>query len=63
MSVFPTKLERAGANQLLIEWNDSERRLYSAGELRDVLVEGSRKAQAIAQETMERVRSAVQLKY
>ena len=31
--------------------------------LRDVLVEGSRKAQAVAQETMERVRSAVKLKY
>lgn len=33
------------------------------GYLREVLVEGSRKAQAIAQETMERVRSAVKLKY
>jgi tryptophanyl-tRNA synthetase len=33
------------------------------GYIRDVLVEGSRKAQALAQETMERVRSAVKLKY
>jgi tryptophanyl-tRNA synthetase len=31
--------------------------------LRDVLHEGSRKARAIAQETMERVRSAVKLQY
>ena len=33
------------------------------GYIRDVLVEGSRKAQTLAQETMERVRSAVKLKY
>ena len=31
--------------------------------IRDVLIEGSRKARALAQETMERVRSAVKLKY
>jgi tryptophanyl-tRNA synthetase len=31
--------------------------------IRDVVVEGSRKAQALARETMERVRSAVKLKY
>jgi tryptophanyl-tRNA synthetase len=31
--------------------------------IRDVIVEGSRKARALAQETMERVRSAVKLKY
>jgi tryptophanyl-tRNA synthetase len=31
--------------------------------VRDLLVEGSRKAQVLAQETMERVRSAVKLKY
>ena len=31
--------------------------------LREILHEGSRKARAVAQETMERVRSAVQLKY
>jgi tryptophanyl-tRNA synthetase len=31
--------------------------------IRDVLVEGSRKAQAIAEHTMERVRAAVKLKY
>jgi DUF971 family protein len=35
MNVYPTKLERRGANQLLIEWSDGEQRLYSAGELRD----------------------------
>jgi tryptophanyl-tRNA synthetase len=37
--------------------------LARPGYIRDVLVEGSRKAQAIAQQTMERVRSAVKLKY
>ena len=31
--------------------------------IREILVEGSRKAQTIAQETMERVRAAVKLKY
>ena len=31
--------------------------------IRDILHEGSRKARAVAQETMERVRSAVKLKY
>jgi hypothetical protein len=32
-------------------------------DIRDVVMEGSRKAQALAHETMERVRSAVKLKY
>jgi tryptophanyl-tRNA synthetase len=31
--------------------------------LREILFEGSKKARAIASETMERVRSAVKLKY
>jgi tryptophanyl-tRNA synthetase len=37
--------------------------LARPGYIRDVLVEGSRKAQQLAQQTMERVRSAVKLKY
>jgi tryptophanyl-tRNA synthetase len=37
--------------------------LARPGYIRDVLIEGSRKAQAVAQETMERVRRAVKLKY
>jgi tryptophanyl-tRNA synthetase len=37
--------------------------LARPGYIRDVLVEGSRKAQTLAAETMERVRSAVRLKY
>jgi tryptophanyl-tRNA synthetase len=37
--------------------------LARPGYIRDVLIEGSRKARAIAQETMERVRAAVRLKY
>jgi tryptophanyl-tRNA synthetase len=40
-----------------------ESALARPGYIRDVLMEGSRKAQAIAQETMERVRRAVKLKY
>jgi tryptophanyl-tRNA synthetase len=37
--------------------------LARPGYIRDVLIEGSRSARTIAQETMERVRSAVKLKY
>ena len=37
--------------------------LARPGYIRDVLIEGSRKARGIAQETMERVRAAVRLKY
>jgi len=37
--------------------------LARPGYLRDVLVDGSKKARAVAQETMERVRCAVKLKY
>ena len=43
-----------------------ERRQAAAArreDIREILVEGSRKAQTIAQETMERVRAAVKLKY
>ena len=37
--------------------------LARPGELRDILIEGSRRARAVAQETMSRVRDAVKLKY
>jgi tryptophanyl-tRNA synthetase len=37
--------------------------LKRPGQLREILVEGSRKARAVAEETMERVRDAVRLKY
>jgi tryptophanyl-tRNA synthetase len=37
--------------------------LARPGHIREVLIEGSRKAQMVARETMERVRSAVNLKY
>ena len=37
--------------------------LARPGYIRDVMFEGSRKARAVAQETMERVRSAVRIKY
>lgn len=35
MELYPTKLERSGTNQLVIEWSDRSRRLYTARELRD----------------------------
>lgn len=34
-TLYPTKLERTGENQLLITWNDGERRQYGARELRN----------------------------
>jgi tryptophanyl-tRNA synthetase len=37
--------------------------LAKPGHLRDVLVEGSRRARAVAEETMARVRTAVKLRY
>ena len=40
-----------------------EAALARRGYIRDVVMEGSRRAQAVAHETMERVRSAVKLKY
>jgi tryptophanyl-tRNA synthetase len=40
-----------------------EAALKRPGYIREVLVEGSRRARAIAEETMERVRSAVKMKY
>jgi tryptophanyl-tRNA synthetase len=40
-----------------------EAALARRGHIRDVVMEGSRKAQAVAHETMERVRNAVKLKY
>ncbi len=40
-----------------------EAALARPGDIRDLLVDGSRKARRVAQETMERVRSAVKLKY
>jgi tryptophanyl-tRNA synthetase len=39
------------------------RLLEKPDRLREILHEGSRQARAIAQETMDRVRSAVRLKY
>jgi tryptophanyl-tRNA synthetase len=37
--------------------------LKRPGDIRDILIEGSKRARAVAQETMERVRTAVKLKY
>jgi len=37
--------------------------LANPSAMRDILVEGSKKARAIAQKTMDRVRSAVKLRY
>ncbi len=58
-----TKLA-AAINALLDPIRERRRHaLAKPGYLRDVLVEGSRKAQRFAIETMERVRTAVRLKY
>lgn len=35
MNVHPTKLERIGDRQLLIEWSDGQKRRYGLRELRD----------------------------
>ncbi|HWI18471.1 MAG TPA: hypothetical protein VNT81_12040, partial [Vicinamibacterales bacterium] len=40
-----------------------EKALARPGYIRDVLMDGSKKAQAVAHQTMERVREAVKLKY
>jgi tryptophanyl-tRNA synthetase len=58
-----TKLA-AAINALLAPIRDRrDAALARPGYVREVLVEGSRKAHALAGETMERVRSAVRLKY
>jgi tryptophanyl-tRNA synthetase len=58
-----TKLA-AAVNAMLDPLRERRRRAVSNPDyIRDVLVEGSRKARVIAQETMERVRAAVKLKY
>ena len=58
-----TKLAAAVNAMLAPMRQRREAALARPGYIREVLVEGSRKAQAVAQETMERVRSAVKLKY
>ena len=35
MSLYPTKLERIGDDQLLIHWNDGQRRQYRVSQLRE----------------------------
>jgi len=58
-----TKLARA-VNTLLSPIRERRQAaLKRPGHIRDVLVEGSRKAQGVARETMERVRDAVKLTY
>jgi tryptophanyl-tRNA synthetase len=58
-----TKLS-AAVNALLQPIRDRRRAaLARPGYIRELLIEGSRKAQGVAQETMERVRAAVKLTY
>ena len=58
-----TKLARA-INAALEPMRDRRRAgLAKPGYVRDIAVEGSRKARTIAQATMERVRDAVKLRY
>ena len=59
------KLKLAAAVNAVLEPIRARRQaaLDRPGYLRDVLVEGSRRARAVAQQTMERVREAVKLRY
>jgi tryptophanyl-tRNA synthetase len=58
-----TKLA-AAINALLEPMRERRRQvLERPGHLREILVEGSRRARAMAEETMARVRDAVRLKY
>ena len=59
------KTKLAAAINALLEPMRARRRdaLARPGYLRDVLVEGSRRARAVAEETMDRVRTAVRLRY
>ena len=59
------KTKLAAAINALLEPMRARRRtaLASPGYLREVLVEGSRRARAVAEETMDRVRTAVRLRY
>ena len=59
------KLKLAAAVNTVLEPIRARRQaaLDRPGYLRDVLVEGSRRARAVAQQTMERVRDAVKLRY
>ena len=58
-----TKLSAAVNSMLEPIRERREAALSRPGYIREVLVEGSRRAQVLAQQTMERVRSAVKLKY
>jgi len=59
------KTKLSGAINAMLEPMRERRRtlLDRPGELRDILIDGSRRARAVAVETMERVREAVKLKY
>jgi tryptophanyl-tRNA synthetase len=58
-----TKLSRA-MNQVLEPLRERRRDVLARPEhLREILIEGSRKARGIAHDTMERVRDAVRLRY
>jgi tryptophanyl-tRNA synthetase len=59
------KSKLAAAINAVLEPMRERRRaaLARPGYLRDVLVDGSRRARAVAEETMSRVRTAVRLRY
>jgi tryptophanyl-tRNA synthetase len=59
------KTKLAAAINALLEPMRARRRaaLGRPGYLREVLAEGSRRARAVAEETMDRVRTAVRLRY
>jgi tryptophanyl-tRNA synthetase len=57
------KTKLANAMNALLEPMRERRRQIQPERVREIAIEGSRKARAIAQETMERVRDAVRLRY
>jgi tryptophanyl-tRNA synthetase len=57
------KTKLANAMNAFLEPMRERRRAVKPGDVREIAIEGSRKARAIAQQTMERVRDAIKLRY
>jgi tryptophanyl-tRNA synthetase len=57
------KTKLAKAMNAMLEPMRERRRAINTADVRDIVIDGSKKAQAIAQDTMERVRDAVKLRY
>jgi tryptophanyl-tRNA synthetase len=57
------KTKLAAAMNAVLEPMRERRRAVSTEQVREIVIDGSKKARAIAQQTMERVRDAVKLRY